>query len=647
LEVARRVALQLNDGDAPVVPRPPGRRHAIVLLILAALVVLAGLGWLAARQIRSPSQIAADAAPPPAAPITVPVEHRTLSTKVIVRGTVRFGGRRTVELGVSDIAAGSDIVTTPARRRTRLAAGDVGLSVDGRPVFILPGAVAMHRDLRPGSRGPDVGQLEVALASLGFSPGAVDGRFDGATQGAVARFYASRGYEPFGPTDVQLEQLRAAQAEAAAARDAALQARSTVEQTRRGAAPGDLEQARVDVTTARDLVDSARLAVAAARTRLGTARAAAASSGASERLAVSTARREQAAADVDVALKREALALAAEEERLAVLDRNAVPLDAPPNERERAAGAVGTTQQATVRAQAELDAAIATADAIRESTPAAVALARQEAANLVRDARLARAELRRASRGLVVARRQLRLSRLRVRALGRPVDTATLEQIAAAAADEARRTRSLADALSARAGIQVPADEIVFLPDLPVRVDEVRALRGSTLSGPVMTVTSSRLIVDSSLGVSDAKLVEVGDRVIVDEQDLGIRARGRVAEIDRTPGTRKVDPSRFYFSVIPSTRARSLVGASVRLTIAVTSTRGAVLAVPVSAVSVGGDGSSRVQVRTGGRTELVRVVPGLAAEGYVGVRPARGERLSRGDLVIVSGKDAQPAGAGP
>jgi hypothetical protein len=73
----------------------------------------------------------------------------------------------------------------------------------------------------------------------------------------------------------------------------------------------------------------------------------------------------------------------------------------------------------------------------------------------------------------------------------------------------------------------------------------------------------------------------------------------------------------------------------VKLTVAVKSTRGAVLAVPSSALSVGGDGSSRVEVRRGGRTERVIVVPGLAADGLVEVRPAAGERLEPGDQVIV------------
>src|SRR5439155_247690 len=81
----------------------------------------------------------------------------------------------------------------PPRRRERLAAGHVAMTVDGRPVFVLPGAIPMHRDLRPGDHGPDVRQLERALAKLGFNPGAVDGHYDAATAGAVSAFHLHRG----------------------------------------------------------------------------------------------------------------------------------------------------------------------------------------------------------------------------------------------------------------------------------------------------------------------------------------------------------------------------------------------------------------------------------------------------------------------
>jgi hypothetical protein len=619
-----------------------------MVLALTALVAAAVAGWVAALQIRSPAQIAADSAAPAASPITVPVERRLLSTKVIVRGTVRFGGRQSVELATSALEQGSDVVTEPPRKRDRLDAGEVALSVDGRPVFVLPGSVSMHRDLRRGSRGPDVGHLEAALANMGHPPGRVDGVFDAGTQGAVSAFYIERGYEPAGATDVQVEQLRTAEADAALARDAQLQAVNAVEQARRGAAPGEVEQARIDAATALDQLQASELGVPAAEARLQTARRLAAAAAANDVVALSNNRRDQAAADADVAAKQAALDFAVDEERVALLRRNEVPLDALPSEREAASAALNAASRAVVQARAELAASIASADAVRAGAPAAVRQARSEAANLATDVRLAAAELRRARRAIHLARRQVTLHNARVSALATPEGTRTLEAIATAATAEAHRTQAVVDRLSAQAGIRVPADEIVFLRDLPVQVDEVTARRGNTVQGAVMTVTSSRLVVDSSLSAADAKLVRVGDRVTIDEQELGITARGRVTQVETTPGTRRVDPSRFYFSVVPTSPVRGLVGASVRLTIAVESTRGVVLAVPVSALSVGGDGSSRVQVRRAGRTSLVSVVPGLAAEGSVEIRPAPGERLAEGDLVIVGANGgATPPGAGP
>jgi hypothetical protein len=169
-------------------------------------------------------------------------------------------------------------------------------------------------------------------------------------------------------------------------------------------------------------------------------------------------------------------------------------------------------------------------------------------------------------------------------------------------------------------------------------VDTVKAKRGTTVAGPVMDVTNSRLAIDSSLSVSDKQLVRPGDPVTIEDQDLGVTLHGRVVRVANTPGTNRVDPSRFYLEVIPNGGSVQLVGASVKLTVSVKSTKGAVLAVPVSALSVGGDGNSRVQVRRGGRTEIVPVVPGLAAKGLVEVRPMGHARLEPGDLVIVGSR---------
>ena len=90
-----------------------------------------------------------------------------------------------------------------------------------------------------------------------------------------------------------------------------------------------------------------------------------------------------------------------------------------------------------------------------------------------------------------------------------------------------------------------------------------------------MNVTNSRLAIDSSLSVSDDRLVRVGDRVTIEDQDWGSPPAAASA---RLPDTRHngVDPSRFYLAVVPASCLPSLVGASVKLTISVNSTSGAV-----------------------------------------------------------------------
>ena len=46
---------------------------------------------------------------------------------------------------------------------------------------------------------------------------------------------------------------------------------------------------------------------------------------------------------------------------------------------------------------------------------------------------------------------------------------------------------------------RIPAGELLFFPLLPVRVDEAKLAVGEEATGAVMTVTSSRLVVESAL----------------------------------------------------------------------------------------------------------------------------------------------------
>jgi peptidoglycan hydrolase-like protein with peptidoglycan-binding domain len=624
-----------------------GRRG--MALGLAAAVLLAATAWIAGRQIRSPAQVAAETAAPAPSAITVPVERRVLSSQVIGRGTVRYGSPQPVVLAASDVkqAAGdADIITTRPRRGATVGEGDVVMSVSSRPVFVFAGAQPTHRDLGPGSRGPDVAQLESALGRLGFSPGPVDGRYDGQTGAAVAAWYESRGWEPFGATDLQLDQLRTANAAAAAARDLHLQARLAIQQAARGGVTNaELAQGRIDIESARDRVDTAALGLRTARiTAEQTREAAERTTGVT--LARVNARRDNELALADVGLKQATLNKAGD--ALVEAQRNyaEAPPGTTPGEQAALIAAVRAAADDVTVAQLDLNAAIEAVEATRAAGSDAVALAQADVRRAVAASRTAAAKVIRAEQALSTARTQVMLAERRLQVLRTPGDTTLQGQLADSALREARETAADAARLAGKVGVQVPANEVLFFPTLPLRIDTVIARRGDSASSQVMTVSNSRLAIDSSLSLNDARLVRRGAKVTIEEPDLGVRTTGVVSQVADRPGTHKVDPSRVFVEITPRTAPAQLVGASVKLTIAVKSTADAVLTVPVTALSIGADGSSRLQrERASGGRDYVTVEPGLAAHGLVEVRPVDG-RLAADDLVIVGARGTRAAGSG-
>jgi peptidoglycan hydrolase-like protein with peptidoglycan-binding domain len=203
------------------------------------------------------------------------------------------------------------------------------------------------------------------------------------------------------------------------------------------------------------------------------------------------------------------------------------------------------------------------------------------------------------------------------------------------AADAVTRLEADLEAANSKVGVQIPADEVIFVPALPVRVGQINAVVGDPASGPVMAVTDNRLAIDSSLALDEAPLVKPGLPVSIDEPALGIKADGVVSKVADTPGTFGVDGFHIYFEVQVTETSAALEGFSLRLTVPVKSTGTAVTVVPISALFLAADGTSRVQLDNNGSLEFITVEPGLSANGFVEVKPVEDRTLTAGQLVVV------------
>jgi hypothetical protein len=323
--------------------------------------------------------------------------------------------------------------------------------------------------------------------------------------------------------------------------------------------------------------------------------------------------------------------------------------DATPAEQAAAQSALNAATAKVPSARAELAAAEAAQRAAEGVLSQSIAKARDDGRKAGRDLTLAQTDLREARRTLDTLQRKQRLALSRVLILEQPANTQLEREIVAAAAREVQRARAEHARLAARSGVQVPADEILFFSNSPVRVDTVTATPGTQVSGELLTVSNTTLAIDAGLSPQDAKLVKTGLRVHIEDPETAIDLRGRVTRIADRPGTNAKlnDPTKTAIEVTPEGGSSKLVNASVRLTIAIKSTKGRVLTVPLSALSVGADGKSRVQVDMGrGRTRLVVVNPGLAAEGNVEIEPARPGTLRAGDRVVI-GSGTGAAGKAP
>jgi peptidoglycan hydrolase-like protein with peptidoglycan-binding domain len=636
------------------------QRKQLVAIVVAGVTLSTATGWVAAGRIKSPAQAAAEKDPPAPSAITAPVERRELASTVTGRGNVRYGDPTTITLAASTYDGGrsSSLVTKPADKGAVLGENAVAMEVNGRPVRTLVGNVPMYRDIRPGDKGEDVRQLEAALERLGYHPGKVDGVYDIATQGAVEAWYRAAGYSALGATEDEKTKLHNAHSAVSQAESALLQAEDTLDKVRKGITDKDVHQAESevrqrarDIDKANDEVQSTAASETAARANERAAHAAEDAARAAEsktvvdnRLTIARAKAEVAAAGHRVT---EAQAAKKAADQRLYDDENTYAGDPPHRvasdaqiESDRAE--VTRAANAIVEAGDNLDNANLAEDAAQAAADQATRMAALETLR-------AAASSRQAELGTLQA---VQASMAALRAVDAAHDAATValdnlalvkeppdEKTAVAQLEKAKA--DLADAraqerdLSGEIGIVVPANEVLFFPTLPLRVDDPKVERGDDATKEVMVVTTSRLAIDANVSVADAKLVHVGDKVNVRETQLGVEATGTVSEVASAPGTDGAGAQQVHIEIVPDELPDQLTGASVAISIAVKTTNGKVLAVPVAAVTVDGSGNSRVKVvESDGTRRTVPVTTGLSAEGYVEIKPKSG-RLDAGDRVLV------------
>jgi peptidoglycan hydrolase-like protein with peptidoglycan-binding domain len=193
------------------------RRRGVLLGVGIGAALLAAGGLIGASFVKSPQQLAAQAAPPPATVTTVPVVSQVLTSSVQMRGVVYSSTQYDVYVSApspsssspssgsaasSPSAAGTStgavyISRLEVAARDTIRNGEQLAELDGQPLFVLAGPVPAWRDLTPGESGPDVTELQNALAALGYYDGGdTSGYFGPATQGAVAAYYQHLGYTP-------------------------------------------------------------------------------------------------------------------------------------------------------------------------------------------------------------------------------------------------------------------------------------------------------------------------------------------------------------------------------------------------------------------------------------------------------------------
>jgi peptidoglycan hydrolase-like protein with peptidoglycan-binding domain len=166
---------------------------AVVAAVVAVAAAASGAAMTAGRSAAQDGTVATPTLP------TEPLARRDLVVTETFTGELAYAGLRTLTTG----RAGT--VTTMAPTGAVVTVGAALYSIDLEPAVLLVGAIPAFRALDVDvSDGPDVRQLEQALAVLGYGTDlTVDDHFSSVTAAAVARWETDLGRaEPDGVVEL-------------------------------------------------------------------------------------------------------------------------------------------------------------------------------------------------------------------------------------------------------------------------------------------------------------------------------------------------------------------------------------------------------------------------------------------------------------
>ena len=151
----------------------------VVVLLLIGIFVWPGTGGenSATKSTDGPTYVVA------------PVERRTLSDDITVRGEIRRDQLQRITSGVD-----GQVSSVLVEDGDTINAGDVLYAIDGRAAVAVDGEFSFFRKLDVGSDGPDVLQLETILSENGYEVGIVDQLYTEETRSGLREWQISRGY---------------------------------------------------------------------------------------------------------------------------------------------------------------------------------------------------------------------------------------------------------------------------------------------------------------------------------------------------------------------------------------------------------------------------------------------------------------------